>query len=109
MKVAIYARSTCGHGDVQLEHLRALAAERGWQVVAEYVDEAIGSHTLDRSGLQELLDDAEQGDFERVLVADCARLSRNPKQLLRLVHLLAQCEVKIICQENLEGGMKCTG
>ena len=64
--------------DAQRTELLALAQRQGYQVVAEYVDEAIsGDDTERRIEFLRLRDDAQAGQFDRILVWDQDRLSRS--------------------------------
>jgi DNA invertase Pin-like site-specific DNA recombinase len=55
LRAALYARvSTTGHGQdvgLQLEELRAAAAQRGWVVVEEFVDDGVSGAKASRPAL----------------------------------------------------------
>jgi DNA invertase Pin-like site-specific DNA recombinase len=78
-KCAIYGRvSTRERGqDVenQLAQLRSFAATQGWEVVAEYIDEASGG-TSDRPQFQKMLADASRRRFDILSFWALDRLSR---------------------------------
>jgi site-specific DNA recombinase len=71
--------------DDQVRRCRALAAQRGYQMVGEYSDAAIsGSHT-ERADLQRLLAEARHKGIRHVLVDDLSRLSRDLGDFWRLI------------------------
>lgn len=51
-RVALYARvSTTGHGQdvgLQIDELRQVAQQRGWQVVGEFTDEGVSGAATER-------------------------------------------------------------
>ncbi len=81
-RVAVYARVSSGRQEQeatvesQLEALRAHAAEHGYVVVHEFVDEAYSGATLERPALDRLRDAARAGVFQRVLILAPDRLAR---------------------------------
>jgi len=83
-RVALYARVSTemqaeeGFSiEAQLNEMRAYAAQRGWKVVAEFVDAGISGSTMDRPGLRALLEAAQAHQFDVVLVHELSRLSRS--------------------------------
>ncbi len=69
-RAALYMRvSTVDqHPETQLHDLRALAAQRGFQIVQEYTDKISGTKAR-RPGLDQLLYDARRGQFDVLLTA----------------------------------------
>jgi site-specific DNA recombinase len=61
----------------QLAEMREFAAQRGWSIVAEFVDPGVTGRTLDRPGLKQLLTAAEEHSFDVILVHELSRLSRS--------------------------------
>ena len=61
----------------QRQDAMILAAQRRLDVVAVYEDFDSGGWGLDRPGVRRLLEDAEQGDFDYVLMSDASRLAGN--------------------------------
>ena len=80
MRCAIYARvSTKDHGqdvDNQLIQLRQFAANQGWQLVHEYIDHASAKGTNGRTEFLQMFQDAENKQFDVLLVWALDRLSR---------------------------------
>ena len=92
VRAALYARvSTLNGQDVglQLEELRQVAGQRGWNLVEEYVDEGVSGAKASRPGLDRLLADAQRGRFDVVLVWKLDRLGRSLQHLLGVLDDLA--------------------
>lgn len=91
-RVALYARvSTSGHGQdvgLQVEELRAVAAQRGWEVAGVYEDAGVSGTKASRPGLDRLLEDARLGRFELVAVWKLDRLARSVSHLLGVTEAL---------------------
>lgn len=93
MRAALYGRvSTLNGQDVglQLEELRQVAAQRGWTVVEEYVDEGVSGAKTSRPGLDALLAEAQRSRFDVVLVWKLDRLGRSLQHLLGVLDDLAR-------------------
>ena len=84
MKVALYARVSTNSQDpeLQLSTLRSHAANRGWEIVQEYVDVGISGAKEKRPALDRLLKDAWAGKFQAVLVWRFDRFARSVKHLM---------------------------
>ena len=65
-RAAVYTRvSTIDqHPETQLNDLRQMAAQRGYEIVAEYIDKISGTKAR-RPGLDQMMTDAHRGRFER--------------------------------------------
>lgn len=92
-RVALYRRvSTLGHGqdvDAQLDELTAVAQQRGWTIVGDYVDDGVSGANEVRPALDRLLADAARGQIDLVAVVRLDRLGRSLQHLLRLLDQLA--------------------
>ncbi|MCX7591016.1 MAG: recombinase family protein, partial [Kiritimatiellae bacterium] len=79
IRVALYARvSTTDQGqsaENQLGPLRDFAARQGWQILAEFVDEASGARA-DRPALKAMLEAAARREFDLLVFWSLDRLSR---------------------------------
>jgi DNA invertase Pin-like site-specific DNA recombinase len=84
-RAALYARvSTLGHGQdvgLQLEELRQVAAQRGWDAV-DYVDEGVSGAKDRRPALDRLMADARAGRLDLVAVWRFDRFARDTGHLL---------------------------
>lgn len=84
MRYAIYMRVAHGEPDgfdtlvKQRDTLTAYAKDKGIEVVGRYWDIGVPAHDMSRPGLKGLLADYAAGKFERVLVVDMSRLTRQP-------------------------------
>ncbi len=87
LRAALYARvSTTGHGQdvgLQLDELRQVAAQRGWEAVA-YVDEGVSGAKDSRPALDRMLVDAREGRLDVVAIWKLDRLARSVRHLLEL-------------------------
>ena len=85
-RAALYARvSTIGHGQdvgLQLDELRQVAAQRGWDVVGIYEDAGVSGTRTSRPGLDRMLADAQAGRLDVVAVWKLDRLGRSLQHVL---------------------------
>ncbi len=72
--------------DVQLEKLRAYSKTlSNVREVRDYMDDGFSGSTLDRPGIQRLIQDIEAGEITHVIVVKLDRLSRSQKDTLHLI------------------------
>ena len=103
-RAALYMRvSTVDqHPETQLHDLRQMAAQRGYEVVAEITDK-ISSTKARRPGLEELMRDARRGRFDVVLVWACDRIARSTRHFLEILDELNRIEVEFVSfRENID-------
>lgn len=89
IRCAIYLRISLDHTGDQLAVRRQrqdclkLAEQRGWIVVAEYVDNSISASDSkkNRPGYNALVSAYEAGEFDALICWDLDRLTRQPRQL----------------------------
>lgn len=87
-RVALYARTSTSRDQnpaMQLEDLRRLAEQRGWQVVGEYVDVGHSGAKDRRPELDRLMRDVHAGKLNAVL---CWRFDRFARSVRHLVSAL---------------------
>jgi DNA invertase Pin-like site-specific DNA recombinase len=105
VKIALYARvSTEGQDpEVQLMALRAHAAQRGWQVVEEFVDRGVSGAKERRPALDRLLKAAWAGRSQVVLVWRFDRFARSVKHLVAALETFRSLHVEFVSlQEQLD-------
>jgi DNA invertase Pin-like site-specific DNA recombinase len=105
-RAALYLRvSTIDqHPETQLYDLRQLAAQRGFEIVAEYTDRVSGTKAK-RPGLGDLMRDARRGRFDVLLVWASDRIARSTKHFLEVLDELARLNVEFISfREQLDTG-----
>ena len=89
-RAALYARvSTTGHGQdvgLQVDELRQAAAQRGWAIAGDYIDDGVSGSQASRPALDRMMADAQAGKFDVVAVWKLDRLARS------VIHLLAMTE-----------------
>jgi DNA invertase Pin-like site-specific DNA recombinase len=84
VKAALYCRCSTNHQtvDTQLDELRRAATARGWEVVGEFVDEAVSGGTRNRPQLDRLMQAARRGEISAILVQRFDRFARSTQHLL---------------------------
>jgi DNA invertase Pin-like site-specific DNA recombinase len=105
MKVCCYARVSSERQaekdlsiPAQLKALRRYASERGWEVVAEYVDEAESARTANRPKFKEMIAAARRKSkpFDAILVWKLSRFARNREDSIIYKSLLRKHGVQVI-------------
>ena len=98
VNVAIYARVSTDDQDVglQLVDLRALAAQRGWNIVDEYVDEGVSGAQASRPQLDRMMQDARRGAFSVVIVWKFDRFARSTQHLLSALDEFRKLNIEFI-------------
>ena len=105
-RAALYLRvSTVDQNpETQLHDLRQMAAQRGYQIVAEVADKISGVKAR-RPGLDGLMQDARRGRFDVVLVWACDRIARSTRHFLEVLDELNRLEVEFVSfRENIDTG-----
>jgi DNA invertase Pin-like site-specific DNA recombinase len=106
MRVALYARvSTLNgqHPEMQLSELREYVSRRGWQVIAEFVDEGVSGTRERRPQLDRLMADAHRRKFDAVLVWKIDRFGRSLRHLVNaLADLDAYGVAFVSLRDNLD-------
>ena len=98
MKVALYARVSTDSQDpeLQLSALRSHAANRGWEIVQEYVDVGFSGAKERRPALDRLVKDAWGGDFRAVLVWRFDRFARSVEHLIKALQKFGSLKIDFI-------------
>ena len=96
-RAALYMRvsSLDQHPETQLYDLRQMAAQRGLEIVQEYVDRISGVKAR-RPGLDGLMRDARRGHFDVVLVWASDRIARSVKHFLEVIDELNRLGVEFV-------------
>lgn len=103
-RCAIYARVSTPDQrvDNQLYDLRQFAAQRGFEVVAEYTDVGISGSKARRPGLDAMLRDARKRKFSVLVVSAFDRIARSTKHFLGVVDELDSLGIEFISRrENI--------
>jgi len=101
-RAALYCRvSTVDqHPETQLLDLRQFAAQKGFQLVQEYVDHGICGARARRPALDKMMEDARRHKFDVLLVWSCDRLARSTKHLLQTLDELAGHGIQFLSQRE---------
>src|SRR5664279_3269185 len=96
-RVALYLRvSTVDqHPETQVLDLRQLAAQRGYEIAAEYTDKISGTKAR-RPGLDQMMADARQGRFDVVMVWASDRIARSVKHFLEVLDELNHLNIEFV-------------
>ena len=81
--------------DAQLKAIKDCCLKMDWTLVKIYEDPGESAATLDRAGLLELLDDADIGSFDLVLVTDHDRVARDVADFFTIRKRLEASKVAI--------------
>jgi DNA invertase Pin-like site-specific DNA recombinase len=105
-RAALYMRvSTLDqHPETQFYDLRELAKQRGFQIVQEYTDRISGAKAR-RPGLDQMMKDARQWQFDVVLVWAGDRIARSVRHFLEVLDELNHLEIEFVSfRENIDTG-----
>lgn len=100
-RAAIYARYSTDlqnerSTEDQIELCRAYAKRTGYEVVAEYADKAQSGGSMFRDGLRDMLEAANAGRFDVILVEALDRLSRDMEDLAGMHKRMRAKGVKLV-------------
>lgn len=100
IRAALYARvSTLHHGQdvgLQLDELRLVAAQRGWEVIGSYEDTGVSGAKASRPALDRLLDHARTGKIDVIAIWKLDRLARSVAHLMTIVESLKTWGVGLV-------------
>ena len=101
-RAALYVRvSTVDqHPETQLHDLRQLAAQRGLQIVGEYVDHGFSGMRARRPELDRMMEDARRHKFDVLVVWACDRLARSTRHLLQTLDELSGFGIQFLSQRE---------
>jgi DNA invertase Pin-like site-specific DNA recombinase len=105
-RCAIYARVSTNDQSCQpqLNDLRALAQQRGLEIIDIYTDTISGTKAK-RPGLNHLLDDARRGRFDVLLIWSFDRLARSVRHLLETLDELTRLNIQFVSfRESIDTG-----
>ena len=100
--VAIFGRVSLDSMDFQrqINDLQKVAEKFDYEVVSIITEKISGAkNNDDRLGIQQLLSEAKQGKFQKILCTEISRLGRSTVQTLSLIEQLHQLGVSIYFQD----------
>lgn len=103
-RAVLYTRvsSPDQNAQMQLLDLRQMAAQRGYEIVAEYSDTITGTKAK-RPGLDQLMSDARRGRFDIVMVWAFDRMARSVKHFLDVLDEFNRLNIGFISfRENVD-------
>jgi DNA invertase Pin-like site-specific DNA recombinase len=105
MKAAIYGRVSTAdqNAESQLYDVRQLAAQRGFEVVEEYIDAGYSGARARRPALDRMLSDARHARFAVVMVWASDRLARSVKHFVEVLSELDHLGIAYVSyRENID-------
>jgi DNA invertase Pin-like site-specific DNA recombinase len=105
-RAALYLRVSTVDQNLQTQalDLHQVAAQRGYQIVAEFTDKISGVKAR-RPGLDDLMRDARRGRFDVVLVWASDRIARSVKHFLEILDELNRLNIEFVSfREQLDTG-----
>ena len=105
-RAALYMRvSTVDqHPETQLLDLRQLAAQRGFEILAEYTDRISGAKAR-RPGLDQMMKEARRGRFDVILVWASDRIARSTRHFLEVLDELNRLNIEFVSfREQIDTG-----
>ena len=102
IRVAIFGRVSTSTQETerQVKDLTRIANKLNYEVVEVITEKISGAKLNDeRTGVQQLLESARAGKFEKVLVSEVSRLGRSTLETLKLVEELHQFGISIYLQD----------
>jgi DNA invertase Pin-like site-specific DNA recombinase len=89
----------------QLADLEQLARQRGFEIVADYVDHGYSGIRTRRPALDQMLAEARRGRFDVLLIWACDRLARSVRHFLEVLDELNRLNIEFVSfRENLDTG-----
>jgi len=82
--------------DAQVGRCREYSQAQGWEIVKEYLEPGVSARSADRPAFQEMLGDAKAGLFDRLVVLDWSRFSRDTLDTLHIINELGKLGVTVI-------------
>src|ERR1017187_428620 len=101
-KAAIYCRVSTSdqHIESQLYDLRAMAAQRGYEIVHEYEDRGVCGTKARRPGLDAMMADARRKKFSVLLVSGFDRIARSTRNFLQIIDELDSMGIEFISRRE---------
>jgi DNA invertase Pin-like site-specific DNA recombinase len=101
-KAAIYCRVSTPDQRVesQLYDLREMAAQKGYEVIAEYKDMGICGTKARRPALDAMMSDARRKKFSVVLVAAFDRIARSTRNFLQIIDELDSMGIEFVSRRE---------
>ena len=108
MRYAAYIRSSTDEPetpspvDLQRQAIETWVAAQGGELVEVYVDDHHSGLEIDRPALQEMIQDAQGGEFDTLVVQRLDRLSRKQAVVDKIHRALSACNINIFAVRERE-------
>ena len=96
VRAVLYCRVSTSdqNAQMQADELRQAAGQRGWEIVREYIDTISGS--MEGPQRKQMMQDAQRGRFDVVMVWRFDRFARSAKDLLLALDQLTELDIRFI-------------
>ena len=105
MRVAIYARVSTQlmqNPHIQIDALKEIAKNKGWEICYEYVDRISGGKSSrQRPQLNQLMQDAVSKRFDCVMIYSLDRLARSVEHFVNITNELTALQINIFSMYGL--------
>lgn len=97
-RVALYLRVSTADQcpESQVHDLRQLAQQRDFKIVEEYIDQGVSGTSTSRPALNRLMNDAQRGKFDVVMVWAFDRMARSVSHLIHVLDQLDQLGIEFL-------------
>jgi DNA invertase Pin-like site-specific DNA recombinase len=86
--------------DLQLDGLRALAAQRGWHIQVEHVDQGVSGAKNRRPALDKLMRAAHRGEIDIVAVWKFDRFARSVQHLVTALNEFRERNIEFVSMQD---------
>ena len=106
IQVVVFVRVSTKQQDAvrQIDDLKELCSKQGWEVASIIIEKLSGvTKNSQRSGLKKLMELANTGGIQKVVLSEISRLGRNTQEVLKIIEELSQKKISLyIHNHNLE-------
>ncbi len=106
IRIAIFVRVSTKQQDTvrQVDDLKKLCSKQGWEVASIITEKLSGTtKNSQRPGLKKLMDLADTGAIQKVVLSEVSRLGRNTREVLEIIEELSSRKISLYIQNhNLE-------
>lgn len=101
-KVCLFVRVSTDQQDYQrqISDLTKLAEKNNYEIVETIAEKISGAKSnSERKGINELVEKAKAGKFQKVLVTEISRIGRSPKDVIETIDFLTELKISVMIQD----------
>src|SRR5665811_955187 len=98
IRIAIFVRVSTKQQDTvrQVDDLKELCSKQGWEVASIITEKLSGTtKNSQRPGLKKLMDLADTGAIQKVVLSEVSRLGRNTREVLEIIEELSSRKISL--------------